>query len=77
MLLNFAGTFDSVSTLAHELGHAYHNATMAERTPLQRQGALVFKAKQCHDCHALGETGGQRGPALDRVAVRLAHRLAS
>jgi oligoendopeptidase F len=42
VLLNFAGTFDSVSTLAHELGHAYHNATMAERTPLQRQTPMAL-----------------------------------
>ena len=40
-------------------------------TALQRQGALVFQAKQCRNCHALGETGGQRGPSLDSVAVRL------
>ncbi|HTA89753.1 MAG TPA: cytochrome b N-terminal domain-containing protein, partial [Polyangiaceae bacterium] len=44
---------------------------LAHRTPLERQGVLVFKAKQCHNCHALGERGGQRGPALDEVAVRL------
>ena len=41
------------------------------RTALERQGALVFQVKQCHNCHALGGVGGQRGPALDRVAVRL------
>jgi ubiquinol-cytochrome c reductase cytochrome b subunit len=40
-------------------------------TALQRQGALVFQAKQCRNCHSLGELGGQRGPALDSVAVRL------
>src|SRR5262249_24181122 len=44
---------------------------LADRTPRERQGALVFKAKQCHNCHALGGTGGERGPALDVVAVRL------
>jgi len=27
--------------------------------------------KQCHNCHALDGRGGQRGPALDAVAVRL------
>ena len=42
-------------------------------TSLERQGALVFQAKQCHNCHALKEQGGKRGPALDRVAVRLTH----
>jgi ubiquinol-cytochrome c reductase cytochrome b subunit len=40
-------------------------------TALQRQGALVFQAKQCRNCHSLGNLGGQRGPALDAVAVRL------
>ncbi len=41
------------------------------RTPLERQGALVFQAKQCRNCHALGGVGGERGPALDSVAVRM------
>jgi len=38
---------------------------------LERQGALVFQAKQCHNCHALDNKGGERGPTLDKVAVRL------
>jgi ubiquinol-cytochrome c reductase cytochrome b subunit len=41
------------------------------RTALERQGALVFQVKQCHNCHALGGVGGLRGPELDRVAVEL------
>jgi len=41
------------------------------RSALERQGGLVFQAKQCRNCHALGGEGGQRGPALDRVATRL------
>jgi len=44
---------------------------LSGRTPIQIQGALVFQAKQCHNCHAIGEGGGRRGPALDVVAVRL------
>jgi len=40
-------------------------------TALERQGALVFQVKQCRNCHSLGDTGGQRGPALDTVAARL------
>jgi ubiquinol-cytochrome c reductase cytochrome b subunit len=40
-------------------------------TALERQGALVFQVKQCRNCHSLGDKGGQRGPALDSVAVRL------
>src|SRR5712691_7520183 len=41
------------------------------RTPLERHGAIVFQAKQCHNCHSLDNRGGQRGPALDAVAVNM------
>ena len=41
------------------------------RTALERHGALVFQAKQCHNCHSLDDKGGQRGPALDSIALRL------
>ena len=56
--------------------NAWSGAAIPQRflhgtSALQRQGALVFQAKQCRNCHALGESGGQRGPSLDRVAVRL------
>lgn len=36
VMMNFDGSFSSVSTLAHELGHAYHNLCLAPRTPIQR-----------------------------------------
>jgi ubiquinol-cytochrome c reductase cytochrome b subunit len=42
------------------------------RSALERQGALVFQEKQCRNCHSLDNIGGQRGPALDSVAVRRA-----
>ena len=42
-----------------------------ERTPLERQGALVFQDKQCRNCHEVGGQGGMRGPELDSVATRL------
>jgi len=40
-------------------------------TPLVRQGAAVFQAKQCRNCHSLEGNGGNRGPALDAVASRM------
>ncbi len=43
------------------------------RTPLERQGALIFQGKQCRNCHAIGGSGGKRGPELDRVATRMTH----
>lgn len=44
-----------------------------QRTAVERQGALVFQFKQCHNCHALDGLGGQRGPALDDVALRMTY----
>jgi ubiquinol-cytochrome c reductase cytochrome b subunit len=44
---------------------------LEHRTPLERQGALVFQNKQCRDCHSLGGVGGMRGPALDSIATRM------
>ena len=36
VLANFKPTYDGMSTLAHELGHGYHNLNLAHRTALQR-----------------------------------------
>lgn len=52
-------------------GRAVPVAYVTHRTPLELHGAIVFQAKQCRNCHALGGIGGQRGPALDDVADRL------
>jgi ubiquinol-cytochrome c reductase cytochrome b subunit len=45
--------------------------TVKQSTPLQLQGALVFQNKQCRNCHALNGIGGQRGPDLNGVGIRL------
>ena len=42
VLMNFDGSIDSVHTLAHELGHAYHNTALATRTPLQRSTPMAL-----------------------------------
>ena len=42
-----------------------------DRTPLERQGALVLQDKQCRNCHSLNGAGGLRGPALDDIASRM------
>jgi ubiquinol-cytochrome c reductase cytochrome b subunit len=46
-------------------------AYLEGRSPLERQGSLVFQVKQCRNCHSIGGSGGKRGPALDRVATRM------
>ena len=44
VLLNFGGTLDDVFTVAHELGHAYHNEQMyrAGRSALQRATPMTL-----------------------------------
>jgi ubiquinol-cytochrome c reductase cytochrome b subunit len=43
-------------------------ADLKDRTPLEREGAIVFQNKQCRNCHSIGGAGGMRGPALDSIA---------
>jgi len=79
-VLLLAVTFGTFTRLAEFAPWSPHmNAWSGEPVPerflqkasaLERQGALVFQVKQCRNCHSLGEAGGQRGPALDSVAVR-------
>ena len=44
---------------------------LKDRSPLERQGAIVLQNKQCRNCHSLDNRGGQRGPALDAIATRM------
>jgi pepF/M3 family oligoendopeptidase len=39
---NYKPVFGGVSTLAHELGHGYHNINLAQRTPLQRSHPMTL-----------------------------------
>lgn len=40
ILTNFNGTFDAIITLAHELGHAYHNMHTFSHRPLNRNYSM-------------------------------------
>lgn len=42
ILTNFSSTYDGVQTLAHELGHAYHELNEARHTALQRDTPMVL-----------------------------------
>jgi oligoendopeptidase F len=42
VLCNFDGSLDQVTTIAHELGHAYHNETQMGKTPLQRRTPMTL-----------------------------------
>jgi pepF/M3 family oligoendopeptidase len=42
VFLNFDSSLDSIFTLAHELGHAFHNECAKNKTPLQRQTPMTL-----------------------------------
>jgi pepF/M3 family oligoendopeptidase len=42
ILCNFDGSLDQVTTLAHELGHAYHNECMVGKPPLLRRTPMTL-----------------------------------
>lgn len=42
ILVNFDGTLSAIMTLAHELGHAYHNECQNGKTMLQRQMPMTL-----------------------------------
>jgi oligoendopeptidase F len=42
ILCNFDGSLDQASTIAHELGHGYHNACQVGKEPLQRQTPMTL-----------------------------------
>jgi ubiquinol-cytochrome c reductase cytochrome b subunit len=52
-------------------GDSIAPAHLRNDTPLEREGAVVFQDKQCRNCHSIGGSGGQRGPALDDIATRM------
>ena len=53
ILMNYKPAFGSVSTLAHELGHAYHNVCLAKRTPLQRATPMTLAETASIFCETL------------------------
>lgn len=42
IFMTFSGTYDSLSTLAHELGHAYHNYVLKDRPPMARSYPMTL-----------------------------------
>jgi oligoendopeptidase F len=53
VMMNFDGSHNSVTTLAHELGHAFHNVALAHRTPLQRRLPMALAETASIFCETL------------------------
>ena len=71
VLCNFDGSFDSVQTLAHELGHAYHNVNLGDRTPMQRSTPMALAETASIFCETIMVQAGLAA-AGDDAGARLA-----
>lgn len=70
VLMNFDGSWDSVQTLAHELGHAYHNMNLAARPPLQQHTPMALAETASIFCETVVVNAGLRAAAPgDRLAL--------
>jgi oligoendopeptidase F len=72
VMLNFGGGLDDVFTLAHELGHAYHNDALyaAGRTPLQARTPMTLAETASIFCETLiGEALLASGDDATRLAL--------
>ncbi|HEX9997851.1 MAG TPA: M3 family oligoendopeptidase [Abditibacterium sp.] len=77
VLMNFEGSFTAVSTLAHELGHAYHNLCLENRSPLQAQIPMTLAETASIFCETLvfegavaGANRGEKLALLDNALSR-------
>lgn len=53
ILLNFTGALDNVSTLAHELGHAYHGEIISDNAPLHWSYSMPLAETASIFCEAI------------------------
>jgi len=53
VMINFEPSFESLQTLAHELGHAYHHLAIGGKTPLQRKTPMALAETASTFCQAV------------------------
>jgi pepF/M3 family oligoendopeptidase len=70
ILMNYDGSFNSISTLAHELGHAYHNLNLERRTPLQSRTPSTLAETASIFCETLAfDAAIERAEGAERLAL--------
>ncbi|HYP59555.1 MAG TPA: M3 family metallopeptidase [Thermomicrobiales bacterium] len=55
IMMNFVPSFDTTQTLAHELGHAHHNACLGERSALQKETPMTLAETASMFCQRMVE----------------------
>ncbi|MBI3538521.1 MAG: M3 family oligoendopeptidase [Chloroflexi bacterium] len=70
VLANFKPNFSSVGTLAHELGHAYHNVNLTPRTMLQRSTPMTLAETASIFCQRWVEHAAlEHADAREQIAI--------
>jgi pepF/M3 family oligoendopeptidase len=67
---NFKPAFPGVSTLAHELGHGYHNLNLAARTMIQRDTPMTLAETASIFCETIIRNAAlRRGDAAEQLEI--------
>jgi len=61
ILMNFSSGYDGVATLAHELGHAYHNLNEVNLTPMQRRTPMILAETASTFCETVVKEAALEG----------------
>lgn len=70
VLANFKPSYGGMSTLAHELGHGYHNLALAGRTELQRGTPMTLAETASIFCETIvREAALQHAEASERLEI--------
>jgi oligoendopeptidase F len=70
VLANFLATHQGMSTLAHELGHAYHNRARSHRSILQRRTPSTLAETASIFCETLvDEAAYEQAPESERAVI--------
>ncbi len=70
VLSNYKPAYGGMSTLAHELGHAYHNLVKAERTAIQKSTPMTLAETASIFCETIVREGALRETeGAERLAI--------
>lgn len=70
VLANFNGSFSSVSTLAHELGHAYHGRILRDETPIHQDYPMTLAETASIFCETIVYTRAiQEASDIEKTAI--------
>ncbi|MBI1755707.1 MAG: M3 family oligoendopeptidase [Fimbriimonas ginsengisoli] len=70
VMMNFRPSFGSVKTLAHELGHAYHNLCLGERTAIQQDIPMTLAETASIFCETIMKRAALKAmPEGERITL--------